>query len=609
MAAALPRWDVSTIFPSLESAEFATGFAAVVAKVDELAALWDELSVNRLDSAPTVDETLVKSVERALNGLNDTLLPYRTLSAYIAAFVATDSRDVTAQARRSEAQRLSVRLAQLRTRFTAWIGALDVEAIIAASEVAQAHGFTLREARENAAHLMTPAEEALAAELNATGGAAWARLHSNLTSQIEVPLTLEGEPRELTMSQVRNLAFHHERATRRAGYEAELAAWERNAGPLAAALNSIKGQVNYLSQRRGWGTALDAALRDARIDRATLDAMMTAAHESFPDWRRYLRAKARALGVEQLAWYDLFAPVGGSGRPWTFDEGADFIVTRFGAYSPKLQAFARRAFDNHWIDAEPRAGKEDGAFCMWLWKDESRVLANFKPSFDGVSTIAHELGHGYHNLQLADRPILRRETPMTLAETASIFCETIIQHAALVDAQPAERLELLEAALQGQCQVVVDITSRFLFEQGVFEKRRERELSIAEFNDLMLQSQRDTYGDGLDANALHPYMWAVKSHYYSPAQSYYNFPYMFGLLFGVGLYARYQADPNTFRAGYDNLLASTGEGDAATLAARFDIDTRSPDFWRASLDVIRDSISQFEELVAAGSEGILNPHI
>jgi oligoendopeptidase F len=237
---------------------------------------------------------------------------------------------------------------------------------------------------------------------------------------------------------------------------------------------------------------------------------------------------------------------------------------------------------------------------MWLWKDESRVLANFKPSFDGVSTIAHELGHGYHNLQLASRPILRRETSMTLAETASIFCETIIQHAALADAQPSERLELLEAALQGQCQVVVDITSRFLFEQGVFEKRRERELSIAEFNELMLQSQRDTYGDGLDANALHPYMWAVKSHYYSPAQSYYNFPYMFGLLFGVGLYARYQTDPDAFRAGYDSLLASTGEGDAATLAARFDIDTRSPDFWRASLDVIRESISQFEELVAAG---------
>ncbi len=594
---AQPRWDVSTVFPSLDSPEFAAGFAAVVARVDALTALFDELGVGRLEQAPAMDDALVAAVERVIDAMNETLAAYRTLSSYIYSFVVTDSRDTTAQARQSEAQRQSVRLAQLRARFTAWAGSMDIEALISRSTLAREHSFPLREARLFAAHLMEPGEEALAAELNATGGVAWARLHATLTSQITVPVTLDGETREMAMSMARNLAFHHDRATRRAGYEAELAAWERNAAPLAAALNSIKGQVITLNQRRGWETALDAALMDARIDRATLDAMMTAARESFPDWRRYLRAKARALGLERLAWYDLFAPVGGAGRPWTFTEGADFIVSRFGAYSDTLSAFASRVFRERWIDAEPRAGKEDGAFCMWLWKDESRVMANFKPSFDGVSTIAHELGHAYHNLQLSARPMLRRETPMTLAETASIFCETIIQRAALADAQPEEQIEILEAALQGQCQVIVDITSRFIFERGVFERRRERELSIAELSDLMTQAQRETYGDGLDETALHPYMWAVKSHYYSPARSYYNFPYMFGLLFGVGLYARYQSDPDGFRAGYDNLLASTGEGDAATLAARFGIDTREPAFWRASLDVIRRDIARFEELV------------
>jgi pepF/M3 family oligoendopeptidase len=594
---ALPRWDVSTVFPDLESPEFAAGFASVVARVDELTALFEELGVGRLDQTPAVDDALVGAVERVITGMNEAIAAYRTLSSYIYSFVVTDSRDTTAQARQSEAQRQSVRLAQLRVRFTAWIGSLDVEALIACSSLAREHAFTLRESRMLAGHLMSPGEEALAAELNATGGLAWARLHATLTSQITVPVTLNGETRELSMSQARNLAFHHDRATRSAGYEAELAAWERNAAPLAAALNSIKGQVNTLSQRRGWDSALDVALVDARIDRATLDAMMTAARESFPDWRRYLRAKARALGLERLAWYDLFAPVGGNGRPWTFDEGAEFIAQRFGSYSDTLSDFASRAFRERWIDAEPRPGKEDGAFCMWLWKDESRVMANFKPSFDGVSTIAHELGHAYHNLQLASRPMLRRETPMTLAETASIFCETIIQHAALADAQPEEQIEILEASLQGQCQVIVDITSRFIFEQHVFSRRRERELSIAEFCDLMTQAQRETYGNGLDETALHPYMWAVKSHYYSPARSYYNFPYMFGLLFGVGLYARYQSDPDAFRAGYDDLLASTGEGDAATLAARFGIDTREPAFWRSSMDVIREDIARFEGLV------------
>jgi oligoendopeptidase F len=200
---------------------------------------------------------------------------------------------------------------------------------------------------------------------------------------------------------------------------------------------------------------------------------------------------------------------------------------------------------------------------------------------------------------LAPRTPLQRATPMTLAETASIFCETIVRQAALQRAAASERIEILEASLQGSCQIVVDIASRFLFESAVFERRQARELSVAELGALMLESQRQTYGDGLDAAALHPYMWAAKSHYYSPSRSFYNFPYMFGLLFGLGLYARYTADPEGFKAGYDALLSSTGLADAATLAARFDIDIRTPTFWRASLDIIRADIAQFEQLVGS----------
>jgi oligoendopeptidase F len=219
-----------------------------------------------------------------------------------------------------------------------------------------------------------------------------------------------------------------------------------------------------------------------------------------------------------------------------------------------------------------------------------------------MSTLAHELGHGYHNLNLADRTMLQRDTPMTLAETASIFCETIVREAALARADAAERLEILEASLQGSCQVVVDITSRFLFERRVFEGRQQRELSVGELNEFMLQAQRETYGDGLDEALLHPYMWAMKPHYYSAGRSFYNFPYMFGLLFGLGLYARYRQDPEQFRASYDDLLSSTGLADAATLAARFGIEIRTPAFWAASLDIVRGDIDRFESLVARSSE-------
>ncbi|HEV2662903.1 MAG TPA: M3 family metallopeptidase [Ktedonobacteraceae bacterium] len=396
------------------------------------------------------------------------------------------------------------------------------------------------------------------------------------------------------MSVVRNLAYDADRTVRQRAYRAELAGWERVALPLAAALNSIKSEVLVVAQKRRWASPLDASLFASSIDQQTLDAMFSAARSSFPDFRRYLRAKARSLGLEKLAWYDLFAPVGTGSRVWEFDKAAHFIIEQFGCYSSRLSDFAARAFREHWIDAEPRPGKRDGASCVSLRADESRILANFKPTFAGVSTLAHELGHGYHNLNLAQRSALQRVNPMTLAETASIFCETIIRQAALRQADEQEQVVMLEAALQGTCQVVVDISSRFLFEERLFAKRRQRELAIDELNTLMLEAQRETYGDEL--SELHPYMWAVKQHYYNTNRSYYNYPYMFGQLFGLGLYARYQQNPETFKRGYDALLSSTGMADAATLAARFDIDLRSEKFWQTSLDVIRGDIERFEML-------------
>jgi len=457
----------------------------------------------------------------------------------------------------------------------------------------------VRRAAEEARHLMSPAEEELAAELDLSGGIAWARMYQNLTSQILVPIEREGQTVELPMSQVRNLARDPDRAVRRSAHEAELAAWERAALPLASALNSIKGQVLTLSRRRRWESPLEASLFDNGIDRATLDAMMTTAREFFPDFRRYLRAKARLLGLERLAWYDLFAPVGSGGRSWRFGDAEAFIVTQFARYSPRMGDFAARAFRERWIDAEPRAGKVGGAFCMSLRRDESRILLNHDPTADSMFTLAHELGHGYHNLNLAQQTMLNRDTPMTLAETASIFCETIVRNAALQDASRDETLEILEAFLSGACQVVVDITSRFLFETALFEQRATRDLSVAELCALMIDSQKQTYGDALDEQTLHPFMWAVKGHYYSSGFSFYNYPYMFGLLFGLGLYAAYQRAPDAFQARYDDLLASTGLASPLELAARMEIDLRSPAFWRASLEVIRRDIDRFESLAAA----------
>ena len=469
----LPHWDMSTIYPSLESAEFGAAFADVIERIAALEELFAAQDVKQR-STSAVDSTLVRAFELVTSEFNGVLEAVNTLSAYISSFIATNSRDTLAQARMSELQSHTVRLSQLGTRWVAWIGSLDVGALIAQSALAAAHSFALEQASIQSGHLMSPAEEALVSELSLSSGMAWSKLYGNLTSQMVVAMEHNGATESLPISALRNLAYDPDRAVRRRAYEAELSAWQSVTTPLAAALNSIKGEVNTLARQRGWESPLAEALFENHIDRQTLDAMLSAARESFADFRRYLRAKARALGLESLAWYDLFAPVGQTTTVWEYGQARQFIVAQFATYSSKLSEYARRAFAENWIDAEPRDGKRDGAFCMSVRGDESRILSNYKSAFGGMSTLAHELGHGYHNVNLARRTPLQRSTPMTMAETASIFCETIIRHAALDAADPLEQIAILDASLQGACQVVVDIYSRFLFEQRVFEGRQRR---------------------------------------------------------------------------------------------------------------------------------------
>jgi oligoendopeptidase F len=593
----LPHWDMTPVYPGLESVEFEQGFRSIVKEIDQLRSLFNNNQVDRQTSVP-VDDDFVKQFEEVASALNDVTDRLLVITAYIRSFIATDSFNDLAQARASELQPYAVTLDQLTTRFTAWVGSLDVDVLVARSPMARAHAFPLRKMKTAAAHQMEPSQEDLAAELSMSGGLAWSKLYGTVTSQLKVPVEVDGETRELPMSVVRNMAHDPDREVRRKGREAEIEAWKGVAVPLAAAMNSIKGETNTVQLRRGWDSALEVALFINNIDKKTLDAMFEAVRRSFPDFRRYLRIKARGLGLEKLTWYDIFAPMGRSSRKWEYGEAESFLIEQFGTYSDRLKVLAERAFHEKWIDAEPRTGKVQGAFCMALRADESRILANYNSSYDSVKTLAHELGHAYHNVCLSGRTRLQRQNPMTLAETASIFNETIIMHAALEGADRLEQIAIIQGALQSQCQVVVDISSRFLFEKGVFEARRERELSIDELCERMVDAQRETYGDGLDQSILHPYMWAAKSHYYGPGRPFYNFPYMFGLLFGLGLYARYQRDPEAFKSAYDEFLSMTGLEDAATLASRFDIDLRTTDFWNDSLDIIRANIDRLDSLVS-----------
>ena len=590
----LPRWDLTPFYPGLDSREFSSAHEGFGAGVTRLTALYDQHDVRGGDPVE-LDEEALAAFEEVIAETNELQDHLRLVNAYLYSFVTTDARDDQAAALQSQLQAQAAPLRTLSSRFAAWVARLGAEKLIEANQLAADHAWPLRKAELAAVHQMTEDEEGLAAELNLTGGSAWNKLHGDVSSRLTA--NVNGE--DLAITLVRNLALDADPHTRKAAYDAEVVAWGSASVPLAAAMNGIKGEANVVNRRRGWEDSLAPALFYNAVDRTTLEAMQSACVASFPDFRRYLRAKARVLGHGDagLPWWDLFAPVGDpTANECSWDEAVDHVRAAFASYSPTLAALAERAFAERWVDAEAHDGKRGGAFCMPVRGDESRVLLNWSGSFDGVSTLAHELGHAYHNTNLADRTAMQRQTPMALAETASIFCETILVQSGLAAAEGdvARQLVLLDTDLTGAAQIVVDIHSRFLFEREVFERRVDRALSVHELCAAMTEAQLATYGDGLDPTALHPYMWAVKPHYYGMA--YYNWPYTFGLLFGIGLYARFTADPDRFRLGYDDLLSATGLGDAAELAARFGIDVRDEAFWNDSLDVIRGRIADYERV-------------
>jgi len=600
MSIPAPRWDLTNVYPSIESAEFKAAYTSFKTKVSDLGDYFVEV-VNKSD-ATTPPDQLGPIVSEVVERFNDIYLLSGTLEPYIYSFVSTDSHNKTAMRTLSEYEQASLPLQNLNVQLKAWLGKIApaLDESLEYSEPAQAHAFMLKEAADQSKFLMSEAEEALAAELSLSGGNAWGKLQGTLTSQLSVDFELDGETQKLPMPALINLRSHPDEETRHRAYDAENAAWDSVRETLAACLNGVKGEVVTLNRHRGRKDALESAIEQARIDRPTLEAMLTAMEASFPMFRKYFDHKAKLLGKEKLAWWDLYAPVGKTGKSYTFDEAREFILDNFDDFSPELRAFSNRAFENHWIDAEMREGKRGGGFCMEvLGVEESRIMVNFDGSQDQISTISHELGHAFHNecAYQFDKTPLQQLTPMTLAETASTFCETIATQAVLAQvSDPQEELAVLETQLNGASQVIVDIYSRYLFEKEVFERREEAELSADEICEIMERAQKATYGEGLDERYLQKYMWTWKPHYYSTGISFYNFPYAFGLLFGTGLYAIYQQRGAEFVEDYKSLLASTGEAMAADLADRFEINIRTRKFWDDSIAIIAKSVDRYCEL-------------
>ncbi|MBN1799589.1 MAG: M3 family oligoendopeptidase [Spirochaetales bacterium] len=445
-------------------------------------------------------------------------------------------------------------------------------------------------------HQMTKEQEELAADLSRSGADLWSRLQEAVSSQTSVVWD-EEHGKKKTIIELRALAHEPDRQVRHKAYSLELSAWETVKTPLAYALNGVKGVSVSLNKRREYKNTLECSLLQARISRNVLNSLITVMEKALPDFRRYLKAKAKILGLKKLAFFDLFAPLSPSAEKWSFSRARDFIIQGFARFSQELKNFALKAFNENWIDAQPKTGKIGGAYCISLpLPQESRILCNFDGSFSAVTTIAHELGHAYHHHLLRKHSAIHRDYPMTLAETASIFCENIIINNALLSFPAAEKINLLEIFLADSTQVIVDILSRFYFESELIDLRAEKELSADELNNLMLKAQQKTYGQALDPAHLHAFMWAVKSHYYRSELAFYNYPYAFGLLFGLGLHALYTEQGASFTTVYDKLLKDTGRMNCMELTRQVGFNIESTVFWQKGMDIIKKRIDEFVSL-------------
>ncbi|KPU45304.1 oligoendopeptidase F, plasmid [Oxobacter pfennigii] len=585
------RWSLKELYSSFESREFKGDFEKLNQDIENIKHWVDKNLKNT--------KHLSSKIEEYIHMLNNLLTLFSRLSNYASLTMSVDAKNEKAA---EVDEKLDEKIAELtspQVKFQKWLTTLDdLNKIIKSSPIIKEHEFFLKELKEKGKYLLSEKEEVLISKMKNTGSNAWTKLQNLLVSTLLVDIVIDGEEKHLPLPVIRNMAYESNKDLRKAAFDSELKAYKKLEESSAACLNGIKGEVQTLSKLRGFSSPLEKTLIDSRMDMETLDTMLKAMVESLPHFEKYYIRKAEVLGHKNgLPFYDIFAPMGNVNMQFTYGEAREYIVKNFSTFSRKLGDFANTAFEKGWIDAEPREGKRGGAFCSNLHViKESRILTNFTGSFSNVTTLAHELGHGYHGACLTEVSYLNSDYPMPIAETASTFCETIIMNAAIKTASKEEAFTLLETNISDAGQVIVDIYSRFLFESELFERRKESSPSVKELKEMMLNAQKKAYGSGLDPEFLHPYMWINKPHYYYADSNFYNFPYAFGLLFSKGLYAEYLKRGAAFVEQYDKLLSITGKNNLYDIAKSAGVDIHSIDFWRSSLSLVIADIYKFIEM-------------
>ena len=581
-------WNLDTLYTSFNSEKFKGDIELLNKHISNLSE-WATKSLKDTNSAAS-------KIEEFLKLYNEYKSLYSCLSCYAELISCSDSSNIDALDVLDDIEYKDSSVKDTFVRFNKWLNSLNnVDGLIDSLPSLIEHRFYLKELLLQSRYLLSDKEEVLIAKMQSTGSKAWQRLYIELTSTLLIDLDIEGISQKVSLSELRNMAYEKSDSLRKAAYYAESDACKSIAKVSAACLNGISGESLTIYDMRGYKSPLEKVLMVSRMDYKTLNAMFSAIKESLPIFHKYFHKKAQVLGHKaNLPFYDIFAPVGDANTKISYLDARDLIVSNFKTFSEDLADFSKKVFVESWIDAEPRNGKGNYGLCVDIFPiKESRIMANFTENFSDIGVLAHEIGHAYHSYCLRNEKMLNTDYPRPIAETASIFCETIVNSALFNLVSPNEGLSILEKSISDAGYYIVDFYARYLFEVELFERRKLGQLSVEELNELMLNCLKEAYDDSIDIETIHPYMWMNKIGYYMAGNEFLNFPYSFGVLFSKGIYAEYLKKGEAFVSQYTNFLSSTSKNNIVDIAKIFDIDVHSIDFWRNALILIQKDIETF----------------
>lgn len=581
-------WNLDNIYTSFDSENLKNDMK----QIKKYIATINELNINNWEK----NKNSIPEIEKFLRLTNEYKKIYSKVSSYAYLIMSADFQNMEAMNTLDDIESKNSELTEIFVRFSRWLRDVkSLDNIIHTSTYLSEHRFYLKELLLKSKYLLSEKEELVIYRMQNTGSKAWERLYMELVSTTTVDVIVNDRVESLTLSELRNMSYEKEASLRKIAYSKEADLCKGISQVCAKCINGISGEALTVYEMKGYISPLDKVLMNSRMDFGTLEAMMSAVKECLPMFHKYYMKKAEILGYQsKLPFYDIYAPIGDSSMKVSYTEAKNLIVSSFKTFSEKLACFSKKAFEDKWIDAEPRKGKGNLGLSVDIFPlQESRIITNFNENYIDVSILAHEIGHAYHSSNLYSQTMLNTEYPTPIAETASIFCETIVNNELLKKLPINEALVILERSISDAAYYIVDFYGRYLFENELFERTKSGSLSIDELNELMVDCMRKAYGDSVEAETIHPYMWMNKVGYFMSGNEFLNFPYTFGVLFSKGLYDKYIKRGQIFAEQYDKFLSETSRNNIVDIAKIMDIDVHSIDFWRNSLKLIERDIEKF----------------